>query len=188
MPRSISVSLFVGLCMTLLAGCTTVGAIEPSASLASGDKSYFVIGVTPAKSRLMIVPGTVVGDQFDSRHRPFESFTMNAPQDGFLVGEGEPGESMALHRIFDESRFPAVGFGPCKTGARVLTFSTVPGAVVYITTIGLERVTGGIEPTYSNDFTGAKNFMKSHYPNLADKLQQGHYQLVIADENCPPLL
>jgi hypothetical protein len=132
----------------------------------------------------MIVEGSVSNGEFEQRHVPLTPFVMNVPRDGFLVGHSGSGRMLELQQVFDESGGIPVAFAPCKTGAKALVFDAPPGTVVYITSVTFTRSGDGLVPAYSEDLESARAFMKTHYPRLADKLEQGRYQLATADNTC----
>ncbi|MEI9996062.1 MAG: hypothetical protein WDM91_15820 [Rhizomicrobium sp.] len=132
----------------------------------------------------MIVEGSVSNGEFEQRHVPLTPFVMNVPRDGFLVGHSGSGRTLELQQVFDESGRIPVAFAPCKTGAKALVFDAPPGTVVYITSVTFMRAEEGLVPSYSNNLEGARAFLKTHYPGLADKLAQGHYHLLTADHAC----
>ncbi len=169
-----------------LSGCATVtiGDVPSTAAMNSPNESYYVLGLRPAQTRAMIVEGAVSNGEFEQRHVPLTPFVMNVPRDGFLVGHSDSGRTLELQQVFDESGGVPVAFAPCKTGAKALVFEAPPGTVVYITSVTLVRAGDGLAPVYSNDLEGARAFVKTHYPGLADKLEQGRYQLLTADNTC----
>jgi hypothetical protein len=178
--RRIAVVLLAAGC----ASCTTLGRVPASASLGSNGDTYFVIGISPAKTRVTIKDGHVSGGSFEQSGSaavmPFSATLMDVPQDGFVVGKAPAGTTLSLYRVFDETAWPDVVFGPCKTGAKMLVFTVPSSSVVYITSVSFRRIAGGLDPAYADDIEAARTFLKARYPNLAEKLQRGTYKLLTA--------
>ncbi len=184
--RFIASAVLVALC----GACTTLGAVDASASL-QGDSAYYVIGIAPAQTRVMIVDGDLVGGRFSrsaaSRLMPFSANVMNVPQDGFLLGKVRGGTTLGIDTVFDESGWPARAFAPCDGGAKTVAFTPAAGTVVYLTSLTLVPSGDGLQPHYRDDFEGARAFLKAHYPNLVAKIARGTYTLAVANHLCGSL-
>jgi hypothetical protein len=44
-----------------------------------------------------------------------------------------------------------------------------------------QSIGGGVAPQFGNDFNAAKAYMATHYPKLADRLEQGRFDLMLAE-------
>jgi len=178
-------ALVCGLISSLGACATvTIGDVPSTATLNSTDESYYVLGLSPAQMRAMIVEGSVEIGQFEQQHVPLTPFVMNAPRDGFLVEHSGSGRMLELQQVFDESGAIPVAFAPCKTGAKALVFRAPPGTVVCIASLNFMRAGDVLAPDYSSDLEGARAFLGTHYPGLANKAEQGQYQLLTSDNTC----
>jgi hypothetical protein len=181
MSKVLRIALACGLLSTLTA--CTVGDVAPDATLNSPSDAYYVIGLSPPQTRALVVQGAVTNGVFEQRHVPLTPF-VNVPTDGFLIGHSGSGRTLELQQVFDERHTLIRGYAPCKTGAKALVFDAPPGTVVYITSVTFVQTKDGLVPFYASDLEGARAFMKTHYPALADKLEQGHYQLLTPDNEC----
>src|SRR5437868_4549425 len=110
----------------LCAGCTTLGKVDPDVALEPNGDAFFVMGVSPEKTRVLIADGTLANGDFErstaSNVVPFAATLMNAPTDGYLVGKAKGGTTLGLNEVFDESGWPTLAFKPCKGGAKTPAF------------------------------------------------------------------
>jgi hypothetical protein len=117
---------------------------------------------------------------------------MGEPEDGFIVGRSKEGTLLGISMVQPHTSKTDL-FEPLTTPCegRTLTFTARGGKVVYITSAHYQLHTGGngvadgLEANFSSDLEGARAFLKKHYPNLADKLEQGSYELATPG-NCDP--
>ena len=170
------------------ASCTTLGKVDSNATLEPSGDAFFVIGVSPEKTRVRIDDGILANGDFEKSTSanvvPFAATLMNTPTDGYLVGKAKGGTTLGLTAVFDESGWPAVAFAPCKGGAKTPVFTLKAGTVVYITSMSYIREADRIKPSFADNFGDAQAFMKTHYPNLADKLERGHYEMAPSGLDC----
>jgi hypothetical protein len=164
-----------------------------------GD-SLFVIGISPEQTRVVISDGTIARGEF------FRNDTLHVyiSKDGFIIGHisdgdtsgitlldikhaipdrnmGSHGDSGLAHWLLDP-KVPTA-FSPCDGGAPILTFSAPPGHVYYLSSLAL-GIAGGNTPfqdhlglRFEKTLEAARAFLKADYPQLAEKLEQGHFDM-----------
>jgi|HubBroStandDraft_5_1064220.scaffolds.fasta_scaffold99178_2 hypothetical protein len=142
------------------------------------DRAVFVIGVGPSRAEVSVSKGSVVDGVF--HHATWTSLTfVDTPQDGYIIAEAPAGSTQAIvevtmkPEVFMESQRRLI---PCN-GSLTMVFDAPAGKVIYLASIFYRTVSEGIRPLYRQDIEGARTFLKAHYPQLADKLESGHYDL-----------
>lgn len=153
------------------------------------DVAWLVIGIQPATAAVEIDEPWVKKGVVWGFHYRMKSYH---PDGGFIVVQVEPEKTYgvaASSLMFGKSIF-GVRYKPC---GQVPTFRAERGKVVYITTIsyrpdGVTSDALGINmaeaASYSQDLEGARTFLKAHYPELGDSLEQGSYQMAPFARQC----
>jgi hypothetical protein len=170
------------------AGCVDVPLLDSQATVDPGE-GYFVMGVTPHNLKVAIWSGDVENGRFvqiGSLNRPPYA---NTPLDGYIVGQTHGKEAVAIWYIEfkteDNSRYTGQAFVPCQD-TKTYVIQIPPGKVVYMGDANFGIGDGGAYSSSGYDFEKARDFMKTHYPNLANRLETGHYQRLPTDRggNC----
>lgn len=173
--------LCLGLVVALCASCIEIGRADNDASLSSGDDSYFVFGVQPDTVSIAVFRGSIVGDTF--RQNPFLPANFyGVPQDGYIVSRAKAGETLAIAFITVRASKDAIfaqNYIPCGS-SRTVVFSVPPGKVIYLADIQYSNVNNQLAPTYRLNIDSAKAYLATHYPELADKVEVGHYDFMHA--------
>ena len=182
-----------------LAGCASAGHVDATAAAPSGAEGYFIVGVEPPFTRVGILAGEPSGDQF----HPFPNFMgghsavlMDEPTDGFLVGKIQGDSLLDIdmiqpHSSKDDLLGPIMS--PCgavtnpngnRDNSKTIVFKAFAGKVVYITSLRLYAAPDGrLSYNTHADLAAARAFLKIHYPNLADKIEQGSFTNMVPT-NC----
>ncbi len=185
------------------AGCAD-DKIDVNAAGPGKADSYFVIGISPEQTRVVIFDGRISHGAFYQNDR----LHVYLSKDGFIIGHisegdtsgvtlldikhampdrnmGTHGDSGLAHWLLDP-RAPT-DFSPCANGAPTLTFSAPPGHVYYLSSLALRIEPGSHTPFddhlgfhITKDLEAARAFLKADYPQLADKLEQGHFDMTPA--------
>jgi hypothetical protein len=123
----------------------------------------------------------------DGRFYPttWTSPTLSAlPVDRFVIGEADAGTTQAftgatIHLDSGTFLFGSMvrTFVPCGNHL-TMSFAAPGGKVIYLADIGFDTDGKGMKMRYAQNIEGARAFLKAHYPDLADKLEPGHYDLV----------
>jgi hypothetical protein len=174
----------VAAAMALAVGaCAQVGQLPATAAIEKPDDAYFVIGVQPETATILLVDGSVEGGQFERLDDVFGPLLVpfsGPPKDGYVVGKAQPGHNtLAISQIGLEQ-----SYAPCN-GARTVVFDVAPGSIVYVTDVrytpnpaGTTMGQAALIPAYHQDIDGARAYLRSHYPKLADKLQMARKQML----------
>jgi hypothetical protein len=173
--------------LVALSACVSTGRVEQDAAPPAEDHTYYVLGLSPANIRIMLFKGDVANGTFVQNRLVPASFVGTAV-DGYVVGATHTGNTLGVTLVQvvdgpDEIFGP--GFVPCG-GAMMVVFTAEGGNVVYLGDARFERSGRGLAPHFSYDIEAARAYLKSHFPKLADKLQQGRYQLLPATQSCGP--
>lgn len=164
-----------GLAVLVLCGCATPPPAGNSGP-PSGTDAYYVIGVAPKDVRLSIVGGTI---RDGALHLPF--IQLGAPSymsddGGYIVVKAEGGTSYGIVSaglMFGSQSVLGEFYQP--TG-RTLVFNVPAGKVIYVTNLSYSRTGGGVlGMTQAPNINDARAFMRQHYPQLADRLEQGQF-------------
>ncbi|HEX4296140.1 MAG TPA: hypothetical protein VHZ29_18535 [Rhizomicrobium sp.] len=176
----------------LVSGCTA-DKVDVTAAGPDKDGSLFVIGLAPENTQVQIAAGSMEHGTFYRGQR----YQLYQATDGFIIGHIAQGEVLGVSEIryYDPGTHPLLAaldipgpnahiFRACNSGSRTLTFSTPAGKVLYLASITAapNGDTNGLDIVIKRDLAGAQNFMKAHYPQLADKLEQGSVQRPEAGE------
>lgn len=107
-------------------------------------------------------------------------------RDGFIVGRAIAGTPLAILGVGLNSN--ATTFAPCH-GTRTMVFVVPPGTVLYFGNVLYSfpltpTRNSQVSTSYSDDIAAARDYLKSRYPKLADKLEHGNVQLLPTDEPC----
>lgn len=176
-------------------GCASKGQVDPQSAVTDKD-AYFLLGITPEYTRVQIDDGYVRDGAFHSgfavKMWAVNTTFMGEPEDGFIVGKSKDGTLLGISMVQPHASktdlLEPLTF-PCE--GHTLTFTAQGGKVIYIASARYSVRTGSngagdrLEANFSNDLEGARSFLKTHYPNLADKLEQGTYALATPG-NCDP--
>jgi hypothetical protein len=157
-----------------------MGRTDSDATLRSNDESFYVLGVQPEIASVGVNQVAASGDRFvPDGIWPANFF--GPPKDGYVVGRAHAGKTLAI--TFASLRRPgdllASNFVPCPP-TRALSFTVPQGKVVYLGDVTWSQKPDGLFPSYSNNFQAAKTYMSSHYPKLADRLEPGNTEFVMA--------
>lgn len=165
------------------AGCMNVlriGRADHNASVRSDGDAYVIIGVSPDKAAISIMPGEIEDGQFRQDTEALSATFFDFPEDGYVVTRVTPGKAYAIthvriYKTADESF--VMPFVPCRS-VKTVAFKLPPARAVYITDVHYDPLTNGVRPEYGHDFERAKAFGTTHYPNLASHLSDGEMQLL----------
>jgi hypothetical protein len=174
--------LCLGLVAFLCTSCATItiGRADSDASLGSGDDTYFVVGVQPETAAVSFFRGSIEGGTF--RQNPLLPANFRGtPEDGYVVSRTHGGETLAITYIAVPNKGfpPMLLFVPCRD-SRTLVFNAPGGKVIYLGDVSYYGAGGRLEASIGWNFEGAKAFMASHYPKLADKLEPQRPQFLHA--------
>jgi hypothetical protein len=168
------------------ASCVTTGEVDSRSATLAPDSGYFVLGVQPDHMLVKIVDGDVRGGAFYPSTKVVVwgvfSTLMAMPQDGFVLGKAPAGTTLAL--VMAQPRGSGTfSFGlmysPCPKRSATVVFKVQPGKVVYVTSIAFNSYRGGLLPSFTDtDIAGARAYLKIHYPQFVDQLEQGSYQMI----------
>jgi hypothetical protein len=176
-----------GFLLIFCAGCAgSIGRVDRDATVDSNSDSYFVIGVKPEFTQVLIFKGWVTEAGF--YQNPLLPATVSYPvEGGFIVGKTHAGAINALTKAILYSRKSDWGVGGmvhCKD-SKSLVFVAPAGKVIYLTSLNYRWEVGGLIEEYRQEFSAAKAYMESHYPNLAQKLEIGKFDLMhVTTEKC----
>ena len=185
------VAAVVGFC----ASCTTVAPPPPTASIATQEDAYILIGTSEEdyEYQFAIVRGNIDQDKFSVPHHFGDPPAYGPGEDGFIILKADPQTTLGVGSVeilIKGTHLTALSFAPCKS---TLVFTPQAGKVVYVGTVDLsdKRVEGyllpGLATSVRFDATAAKAFLDKHYPALSDKLVQGiARQLPISGGECRP--
>jgi len=166
-----------------------------------------VIGVSPADSRVTVSSGEMSKGRFSVPSTLWGGgqTVWTSDDSGFVIGKVHGATVQAVTKInayvHNQTRtgaekaavdllrmafglhpsFIRSSFVPC--GQKSLTFQVPAGKVMYITDVKFTAMLGDIDkhdkiaPEFSSDLEAARAFLKMRYPNLADALEQGEYDL-----------
>jgi hypothetical protein len=171
-----------GVFVCLFASCTmTIGRADRDATLISSDETYYVIGVHPDIASIGVNRGSISGDKFVPDQLSLSQNFFGPPEDGYIVSRAHAGETLAI--IFASIRrkdaLLASNFVPCDD-TRTLAFAVPAGKVIYVGDVYFTQTSDQLPVSYSKNFDAAKAYMTTHYPRLADKLEQGNAEMVPA--------
>ena len=142
------------------------------------DRAVFVIGVGPPKAEVSVSKGSVVDGVFHQATWTFPTIS-DTPQDGFIVAEAPAGSTQAITTVRMKAEFflqMEQRLVPCN-GALTMVFDAPAGKVIYLASIAYVTAGEGIRPVYQQNIDGARAFLAAHYPQLAGRLESGHYDL-----------
>ena len=176
--RIASISFLI-LAAAFLTSCAPTPMPGADASVQSASDSYVVIGVVPDTVRFDIFEGSVRNGEFVSGFK-WTDHWYGPVEDGFIVIKCRGGSKSAIESVaFMQSKTGIFGATFVPTG-NTLVFDAPPGKVVYIASVSYHASGSGVAPHFASDIEGARTFMKKHFPLMADKLEQGTYQLMHA--------
>ena len=162
-----------GLSVAFLWGCATP-APDSNAAPPSGGDAYYVIGVAPVDVRLEIADGTVKNGALNlAFFRLVTPSYMPAPG-GYIVVKAVGGTSygvLSAGMMFGNRSVLGDFYQPA---GRTLVFNVPAGKVIYVTNLVYRRIGGGsLAMDQAPNVEGARALMRQHYPQLADRLEQG---------------
>lgn len=165
-----------------LACCASPVAIDPQSAIRSDEDAYFIMGVAPDNIIVWIGSGAVE----DGRFRPdlatkflppalLDSTTHGLPDHGYVVAKATAGTTLAITGIqYGGDTFPSHRYDACAT----MVFTAEPGKVVYAGDVEFAFQSGHFGARPSKNIAAAKAFLTEHYPQLADKLEEGSARLM----------
>lgn len=167
--------------------------------------TYVLLGVQPAATEVVLSAGTVQDGKFEQSfagHLWGGHTYWARSEDGYVLIKTDDEPTLALLRVFSRRTTHSLlgtWYTPCAdAGSRNLaeaimaTRGTIAGnamvfeppidKVTYIGSVAFARneEQDSLTPTYTNDLEGAREFLRTHHPELADKLEQGTYELTPA--------
>jgi hypothetical protein len=162
---------------TLLVGCTSMGKLDSKARVASNKESYFVFGVGPEDHRVFVFPGEMVGGRFFQNTWSPAAYYGSA-ENGFVVGKAAANSVLAVSSVrIVKGKNSILGsdFSACDD-AKTLVFDAPAGKVVYLGNLNYEfESEKSLRVTYKDDIEGARAFLTSHHPLLAEGLEPGRF-------------
>jgi hypothetical protein len=168
-----------------LSGCTSTGTVDANAAPPADDHTYYVMGLAPANVRIMLFKVDVRDGKFRQDPLPPASFVGTAT-DGYVVGATHSGNTLGITQVQvvnSPNAIFAKGFVPCS-GAPSVVFTAEGGKVVYLGNVHFDVGETNLKPSFDGDIEAARTYLRAHYPNLADKLEQGHFTLMPAAMSC----
>lgn len=169
----------------LLSACVSLGRLDKNATLSSGQKSVFVLGVAPENFRLSIFPGSIDDGRFrQSPWRPAAIY--GAAKNGYLVGEASAGETLAItlvQVVKDKDSIFGQHFVPCRNG-KTMAFRIPRGRVIYLGDVQYEVAGGHLGMKYSQDIDAARKYIREYYPRLRGRLEPWKYRLLPTNAAC----
>jgi hypothetical protein len=186
---------FLAALVVALFGVATTAASRTPPDVRPDPKvGWILIGVQPANANLNIGEvttwrdGTVLVD--------VGNIFGHLPVDGFILMKAKPGKLYGISSvsIMAGSVFGTY-YGACD---KAIAFRPEAGKVVYFTSLAYRNQDGSTDvfpkgfpnsrvregARFSQDLEGARAFLKAHYPNLADSLEQGQFQALPSAEKC----
>ncbi|MBI3675082.1 MAG: hypothetical protein HY243_00495 [Proteobacteria bacterium] len=172
--------------------CSVCGAAaetaEPTAAVTSDKDAYIIIGIRPENAKVLIVRGTNEDGQFSVDGWAKPTF-VDYPNDGYIVAKAKPGDYVGIDWVFwghSKGSFWGTIFYNCK-GSKTLVFTVPAGKVVYLTDVYFTPNGYGASVKFgASDIETVRAYLMTHYPSLADKVEQGQYETKPADGiQCP---
>jgi hypothetical protein len=138
------------------------------------DIGYYVIGVEPSDVQLRFDRVKLDGDR--AIEQGPELGYRYTPVDGFIVGEARGPYSWTLHSTdFGNPLYGANDHWEPPADSEHIVFDVPAGTVVYITNMQFRKNGNTLSIYGHSDIAAARAFLRKHFPQLADKLEQGHY-------------
>jgi len=169
----------------LTAGCAggkwEMGRADRDADPPSANESYVILGLQPQNTQVNVFRGWISDGVFHQNPLLPATFA-GEPEGGFVVTRSSAGEAVAITNVVVYSKnalFPRL-LVPCE-GSKTVVFTVPAGKVIYIGSVRYESIAGGVAPRFGNEFDAARAFMTTHYPKLADTLEQGRFDLMPAE-------
>jgi len=200
----------------LLASSLALGgaarAADPAPAPPTDDNAaYVVIGVQPLEATPEMMPGSL-----DDKHKFVSGGRDRIeqdPQDGYLVLKLDSEDTLAIegvwmgsshaygrgliglmgHELFDKSGHQGKGYNTfCGADSALATFTPRRGHVLYIADFTFSQTDGGYWGSVDSgsyparDLDAAKAYLKTHYPALADRVEQGPMTYAVVAGGCGP--
>jgi len=168
-------------CAGGVGGAWDIGRAGHDADLPSGKESYIVLGIQPEYTQVSLFRGRVSDGVFHQNVLLPASF-VGQPEDRFIVSRSSARDVLAITYVVmftnKSDAFQPV-LVPCE-GAKTAVISVPAGKVIYVGDVRYQYSARGVVPEFSNDLDAAKAYMTTHYPKLAEKLEQGQFDLMPA--------
>ncbi len=166
--------------------CTSVGRVEQGATLApNANQTIFVIGVKPDNYRISVFPGSVKEGVF--RQNPLlPAIFYGAAEGGYVIGKTGSTNPLAITNVnivSSASSIMGTNFTPCGD-AKTVVFSLAKGRVVYLGDLTYDFAGNGLRIIESTDLEAARKHLRANYPQLADALAQGQYEVLPTSMSC----
>ena len=172
---------------------TALADTQPSSAEPSSDVTWMVFGIQPDFVRVDI--GKIAKSIFGTTIIDTNFFRDYRPVDGYVVIKVKSGQLYAFGAIVAAYGILRSSFLPC---GRVKTYRATPGKVLYFgdttynpTGASVVRSPFGPamrfafeETSHSQDIEAARAYLKTHYPNLSDSLEQGQTEAVDLGNSC----
>src|ERR1043166_812632 len=125
----------LGIC----ASCTTVAPPPPTASIATQEDAYILIGTSEEdyEYQFAIVRGNIDQDKFSVPHHFGDPPAYGPGVDGFIILKAESQATLGVGSVeilIKGTHLTALSFAPCKS---TLVFTPQAGKVVYVGTVDL---------------------------------------------------
>jgi hypothetical protein len=181
--------------------CASAPAHAGDAPAATDDEAWYLIGVAPADTQLIIAPGEIKGGTFAAGDD-----TAANPADGFILAKAGKAGRFAITGVQFIPASHAANFGdllvnkfkadwdikdrrvvtPCGDDTTI-AFEALAHKVLYIGTVLYSTSYGRFHPQFlvSTDLDKARAFLQAKYPDLAGRVEQGSYELRALDRVCP---
>jgi hypothetical protein len=166
--------------------CTSVGRVEQGAALApSANQTIFIIGVKPDNYRVSVFSGSVNEGVFRQNQLLPATF-YGASEGGYVVGKTGSTGALAITNVrvvSSEKSILGMDFAPCGD-AKTVVFSLPKGRVVYLGNLAYDFSGNGLRIFESTDLEAARQHLRTGYPQLADSLEQGRYEVLPTSASC----
>lgn len=154
-------------------GCVSFSNLEKSATLAHNSQDAIIVLGAKPRFRVAIAPGEII----EGKVKIGAMAAINTyPEEGYIVGRVSaamfPNEyhiQLILPEGISGGAF-GQAYGPCGDD-QVLSFHAPAGKVIYVGDVEYSQESGRLAIKYSDDIDRARDFMKRHYPALANQLE-----------------
>lgn len=176
-------TLIVSIAALFVAGCTTIGRVEPHAQPPSEDESFFLVGIKPENTRVAFDPRILnYGVLYQNIYRGV--VFIGRPEDGYIMGRSRSDDVVVFARATlersDGRKMQAMSCG----GRPGMTFKAVPGKVVYPGDVVINEVDGKLQIKMEFNPDAARKIIEEKYPAMKEKLVVRPFELMPDKRMC----